>query len=408
MQSILSFREGITMPILIQPADLRASADLAADIRHRIHRHPETGLYLPHTEEVILEALQTFGVDEIHTRVGGPDVSGIVAVIRGNRPGRTVGLRADSDALPLNEKTGCPWSSETPGRMHACGHDGHVATLLAAVHWLAAHRDFAGTLCAIFQPGEEGYAGGRHMIEDGLVERFGIDEFYALHAEISVPVGSVAFVPGYATANADLFEIEFEGKGGHGSRPHLARDPVVAAGEALLALQTIPSRSVEPGKAAVVSVCSLTAGNTGGTSVIPQKALLRGTTRSFEPEVEDTIETRMKQIAEGIALANDMTAEVRYTRLYPAMYNDPDRTADARALAEALLGSDRVETFRRTPGGEDFSFMLRARPGCLFRLGMRDETHTAGVHNEGFDFNDRAIPVGAAVLLTVALNRMRA
>ncbi|MDY4164007.1 MAG: amidohydrolase [Sutterella sp.] len=396
------------MNVLVRPQDLQAEARLAADIRHRIHREPEIGLHLPKTAAVIEESLKAFGADEIHTHVGGSGVTGIVAVIRGNRSGRTIGLRADADALPLEENTGAAWSSTVPKCMHACGHDGHVATLLSAVAWLTKHRDFAGTLCAVFQPGEEGYAGGRHMVEDGLVTRFGIEEFYALHAEPSVPVGSVAFVPGYATANADVFEIIFEGKGGHGSRPQLARDPIIAAGEALLALQTIASRSAPPDKTAVISVCSLLAGDADGTSVIPQKAVLRGTARSFEPEVQDIIETRLKEIARGIAIANGMTAEVNYTRLYPAMYNDPARTADARALLEALLGPDHVEDFRRTPGGEDFSFMLRERPGCLFRLGMKDETHTRGVHNEGFDFNDRAIAVGAASLLTIALSRMAA
>ena len=232
--------------IIVSPEAMQACAQEAAEIRHVIHNYPEIGLDLTQTEKTIVDALKRFGCEDIATRVGGKDVAGVVCTIKGTRPGRTIGLRADSDALPLNENTGAPYASSRPKHMHACGHDGHVATLLAVVKYFMAHRDFAGTLVAIFQPGEEGFAGARHMVEDGLVERFGIDEFYALHAEPSLDVGTVGFISGYATANADIFEIEFEGKGGHGSRPQFARDPVVAMGEAIMALQTIVSRTVNP------------------------------------------------------------------------------------------------------------------------------------------------------------------
>lgn len=393
--------------VIVKPEQMLDCAERAAQIRHSIHCYPEVGLNLTQTEKTIVEALKSFGCETIETRVGGADVAGVVCVIKGDQPGRTIGLRADSDALPLNENTGLPYASTRAKHMHACGHDGHVATLLAVVKYFMEHRHFAGTLVAIFQPGEEGFAGARYMVEDGLVERFGIDEFYALHAEPSLDVGSVGFVPGYATANADAFEIVFEGQGGHGSRPQFANDSIVAMGEAILALQTIVSRNVAPNYAAVVSICCAQSGDPNGTSVMPQKALLRGTTRSYEPEVQDLIERRMNEIAQGIAQTYGIKAKVNYTRLYPAMYNTPENVQAAREIAAQAIGAENVKEFSRTAGGEDFSFMLLERPGCLFRLGMKDADHTAPVHNEQFDFNDKAIATGAAVLASIALTRMK-
>lgn len=393
--------------VIVKPEQMLECAERAAQIRHSIHCYPEVGLNLTQTEKTIVEALKSFGCETIETRVGGADVAGVVCVIKGDQPGRTIGLRADSDALPLNENTGLPYASTRAKHMHACGHDGHVATLLAVVKYFMEHRHFAGTLVAIFQPGEEGFAGARYMVEDGLVERFGIDEFYALHAEPSLDVGSVGFVPGYATANADAFEIVFEGQGGHGSRPQFAKDSIVAMGEAILALQTIVSRNVAPNYAAVVSICCAQSGDPNGTSVMPQKALLRGTTRSYEPEVQDLIERRMNEIAQGIAQTYGIKAKVNYTRLYPAMYNTPENVQAAREIAAQAIGAENVKEFSRTAGGEDFSFMLLERPGCLFRLGMKDADHTAPVHNEQFDFNDKAIATGAAVLASIALTRMK-
>lgn len=393
--------------VIVKPEQMLECAEQAAQIRHSIHCYPEVGLNLTQTEKTIVEALKSFGCETIETRVGGADVAGVVCVIKGDQPGRTIGLRADSDALPLNENTGLPYASTRAKHMHACGHDGHVATLLAVVKYFMEHRHFAGTLVAIFQPGEEGFAGARYMVEDGLVERFGIDEFYALHAEPSLDVGSVGFVPGYATANADAFEIVFEGQGGHGSRPQFAKDSIVAMGEAILALQTIVSRNVAPNYAAVVSICCAQSGDPNGTSVMPQKALLRGTTRSYEPEVQDLIERRMNEIAQGIAQTYGIKAKVNYTRLYPAMYNTPENVQAAREIAAQAIGAENVKEFSRTAGGEDFSFMLLERSGCLFRLGMKDADHTAPVHNEQFDFNDKAIATGAAVLASIALTRMK-
>ena len=393
--------------VIVKPEQMLECAERAAQIRHSIHCYPEVGLNLTQTEKTIVEALKSFGCETIETRVGGADVAGVVCVIKGDQPGRTIGLRADSDALPLNENTGLPYASTRAKHMHACGHDGHVATLLAVVKYFMEHRHFAGTLVAIFQPGEEGFAGARYMVEDGLVERFGIDEFYALHAEPSLDVGSVGFVPGYATANADAFEIVFEGQGGHGSRPQFAKDSIVAMGEAILALQTIVSRNVAPNYAAVVSICCAQSGDPNGTSVMPQKALLRGTTRSYEPEVQDLIERRMNEIAQGIAQTYGIKAKVNYMRLYPAMYNTPENVQAAREIAAQAIGAENVKEFSRTAGGEDFSFMLLERPGCLFRLGMKDADHTAPVHNEQFDFNDKAIATGAAVLASIALTRMK-
>ena len=393
------------MPIIIKPSQLEESVKLGAQFRHCIHEEPEIGLYLPKTQEKIVNALKSFGIKEISTFVGGANVTGVVAVIEGSRPGKTIGLRADSDALPLEEKTGVEWSSKVPMAMHACGHDGHVGTLLAAVHYINQHRDFAGRLVAIFQPGEEGFAGGRYMIEDGLVQKFGIDEFYALHAEPMLPVGCVGFIPGFATANADIFKITFTGVGGHGSRPHLTRDPLVAACECVLSLQTIVSRSVDPSQTAVVSAGCISCGNEKGSSVVQKTATIVGTTRSFEKEVQDIIIQRMQQIVDGTALSNDMKGKLEYTKLYPAMFNSPEHVEKAKALLEEALGLDKVKLMIRRAGGEDFSFMLQAKPGCLFRLGVQDETHNASVHNPEFDFNDKAIATGAACLLTIALNR---
>lgn len=393
--------------VIVKPEEMSECAQVAAQVRHTIHAYPEVGLNLTQTEKTIVETLKSFGCETIETRVGGADVAGVVCVIKGDQPGRTIGLRADSDALPLNENTGVPYASTRAKHMHACGHDGHVATLLAVVKYFMEHRHFVGTLVAIFQPGEEGFAGARHMVEDGLVERFGIDEFYALHAEPTLDVGTVGFVPGYATANADVFEIVFEGQGGHGSRPQFSKDSIVAMGEAILALQTIVSRNVSPYYAAVVSICCAQSGDPNGTSVMPQKALLRGTTRSYEPEVQDLIERRMNEIAQGIAQTYGIKATVNYTRLYPAMYNTPENVQAAREIAAHAIGAANVKEFSRTTGGEDFSFMLLERPGCLFRLGMKDADHTAPVHNEEFDFNDKAIATGAAVLASIALTRMK-
>ncbi len=393
------------MPIIIKPSQLEESAKLGAHFRHCIHEEPEIGLYLPKTQEKIVNALKSFGIKEISTFVGGANVTGVVAVIEGSRPGKTIGLRADSDALPLEEKTSVEWSSKVPMAMHACGHDGHVGTLLAAVHYINQHRDFAGRLVAIFQPGEEGFAGGRYMIEDGLVQKFGIDEFYALHAEPMLPVGCVGFIPGFATANADIFKITFTGVGGHGSRPHLTRDPLVAACECVLSLQTIVSRSVDPNQTAVVSAGCISCGNEKGSSVVQKTATIVGTTRSFEKEVQDIIIERMQQIVDGTALSNNMKGKLEYTKLYPAMFNSPEHVEKAKALLEEALGLDKVKLMIRRAGGEDFSFMLQAKPGCLFRLGVQDETHNASVHNPEFDFNDKAIATGAACLLTIALNR---
>lgn len=393
------------MPIIIKPSQLEESAKLGAHFRHCIHEEPEIGLYLPKTQEKIVNALKSFGIKEISTFVGGANVTGVVAVIEGSRPGKTIGLRADSDALPLEEKTSVEWSSKVPMAMHACGHDGHVGTLLAAVHYINQHRDFAGRLVAIFQPGEEGFAGGRYMIEDGLVQKFGIDEFYALHAEPMLPVGCVGFIPGFATANADIFKITFTGVGGHGSRPHLTRDPLVAACECVLSLQTVVSRSVDPNQTAVVSAGCISCGNEKGSSVVQKTATIVGTTRSFEKEVQDIIIQRMQQIVDGTALSNDMKGKLEYTKLYPAMFNSPEHVEKAKALLEEALGLDKVKLMIRRAGGEDFSFMLQAKPGCLFRLGVQDETHNSSVHNPEFDFNDKAIATGAACLLTIALNR---
>lgn len=393
---------------IITAEKLATYAQSASEVRHLLHQKPEVGLKLTETEKIIISRLQTIGCKEIHTQVGGKNISGIVAVIHGLHPGKTIGLRADSDALALTEKTNVSYISTHDGCMHACGHDGHVATLLAVCHYLCEHRDFAGTVVAIFQPGEEGFAGARLMIEDGLVERFQIDEFYALHADPLLPVGQVSFTSGYSTANADAFEVTFEGKGGHGSRPQYLNDTVVAMGEAIGALQTIASRNASPDDTCVVSICYAKAGDSQSVSVVPQEATFGGTTRSYQPEVRDLIEKRIGEICNGIALAYNIKAHYHYKRLYPSMYNTPELVKEAKRLSALCIGEENIKDLGRKPGGEDFSFMLNARPGCLFRLGVCDKDHQAALHSSGFDFNDKAITVGATLLLNMALNRMAA
>lgn len=394
--------------ILVTPHVLQSYALFGTAIRHQLHAHPEEGLQLTHTQDIIVKTLQSFGCEEIHSQVGGPNVAGVVAVIRGTKEGRTIGLRADSDALPLVEKTGKPYASQIEGCMHACGHDGHVATLLTVCHYLMDHRDFAGTVVAIFQPGEEGYAGARHMLDDGLTDRFGIDEYYALHSDPLIPLGQVGFISGYATANTDGFEVKFKGTGGHGSRPQHAHDSIVAMGEAIGAVQSIVSRNCAPDKVCVVSICYVKSGDSKGISVIPQEAVFGGTTRSYEPEIRDLIEKRIGEICHGVAMAHGVDVDYRYTRLYPSLYNDPECVKEAKRLTKCSLGEESAIDIERLLGGEDFSFMLQSRPGCFFRLGLRDDDHQVSLHNNAFDFNDKGIAYGASVLLTVALNRANA
>ncbi|MCX7227912.1 MAG: M20 family metallopeptidase [Burkholderiales bacterium] len=383
-------------------AGLRAwQADLTA-IRHALHATPELGFEEHATAELVVRQLERYGVDEIHRGLGK---TGVVGVIRGRAgaSGRTVGLRADMDALPMAEENDFAHRSTVAGRMHACGHDGHTAMLLGAARWLAKTRDFDGTVHLIFQPGEEGYAGARAMIQDGLFERFPCDAVYAMHNWPGLEPGTIAVKPGPMMAAADRVTITIEGKGGHGAHAYLAIDPVVVAAHVITAAQTIVSRNVGPLASAVVSLCSIQAGHPAAMSVIPREAVITGTVRSFRPQTQDMIEQRLAQLAESVAIGFGATARVHYERMYPATVNTRDEALFGAEVAEELVGAERVlRDLEPSMGAEDFSFMLEQRPGAYFRIGQGGAESGCFLHNPRYDFNDEILPLGAALFVRLA------
>jgi len=383
---------------------IAARAAEAAEWRRDLHRHPELDFDTCRTAGIVAARLAEFGCDEVVEGVGR---TGVVGVIRGRSTasGRTVGLRADMDALPIPEATGLPYASATPGRMHACGHDGHTATLLAAARHLAETRAFDGTAVVIFQPAEEGGGGGRAMVEDGLMERFGIDEVYALHNMPGLPVGDFALRPGPLLAASDLFSIEVRGRGGHAAQPHDAVDPVVAASAIVLGLQSIVARAVDPLKAGVVSVTSVRT-SSEAFNVIPERVALHGTVRSLDPEVRDLIEARMRAVVEATARVHGAEARLDYRRNYPVTVNDADRAAFAAEVAAEVVGASRVDAAAPpVMGGEDFAFMLEARPGAFVFVGNGD---SAKLHHPAYDFNDALIPIGASFFVRLVERAMPA
>ena len=375
-----------------------------SDLRQQFHRDPEVGLDLPKTVERIVNQLKLFKVDEVHTGIGG----GVVAVVNGkSESDKWIGIRADMDALPLQEEAHHQYCSINENCMHACGHDGHITMALAACRYLCEHRElFEGTVAFIFQPGEEGYAGARLMIEDGLFEKFPIAEVYATHGEPADPVGTIGVESGYTMASADIFDIQVEGKGGHGARPHEAIDSVLVASHIVVAAQSVVSRNVDPLKGAVVTFGAILAGAENGSSVLPQKAKLVGTCRSFEPEVRDLVQSRLKGVVEGVALSLGARAKLNYTRLYPSLYCHPQQSDSIKHLVVKWLGRKGLRSMKPQMIAEDFSFMMNVRPGCLFRTGLRDKEHEASLHHRTFDFNDKAIKFGATVLASVAIQRL--
>lgn len=387
-------------------AGMRAwHADLTA-IRRELHRHPELGFEEHFTSELVARQLERYGVDEIHRGIGK---TGVVGVIRGARQGagqaggRTIGLRADMDALPLAEENAFEHRSSAPGLMHACGHDGHTAMLLGAARQLALTRRFDGTVHLIFQPGEEGYAGARAMIEDGLFERFPCDTVWAMHNWPGLEPGTLAVKPGPMMAAADRVTITIEGKGGHGAHAYLAIDPVVVAAHVITAAQTIVSRNVGPLDSAVVSLCSIQAGHPAAMSVIPREAVITGTVRSFRPQTQDMIEQRLKQLAEQIAAGFGARATVHYERMYPATVNSHDEALFGAEVATELVGAERViRDLDPSMGAEDFAFMLERRPGAYFRIGQGGAESGCFLHNPRYDFNDEILPLGAALFVRLA------
>src|SRR4029077_8961912 len=344
-----------SMPIVNRIADLQAEV---AAWRRDIHAHPEILFDVHRTAGSVAEKLRAFGCDEVVTGIGK---TGVVGVIRGKGrgPGKVIGLRADMDALPMDEQTNLPYRSTNPGKMHACGHDGHTAMLLGGAKYLAETRNFSGTAAVIFQPAEEVGGGGREMINAGIMERFAIRVVSGMHTMPGVPVGEFAIRPGPLLAAADRIVIEIEGLGSHAAKPHTGIDPVVIGAHIVSQTQSIVSRAVDPIKSGLISICQFHAGS--ADNVIPQTATLRGTARSLLPEVRDTLENRLREIVEGTAKAYGARATLTYNRHYPVTRNHPEQTDFAAAIASDVVGKERVDT--NTPplmGGEDFSFMLDA------------------------------------------------
>ena len=366
--------------------------------RRDLHMHPELQYDVHRTAASVAEKLKAFGCDEVVPGIGR---TGVVGVIKGKKPAgsrKAIGMRADMDALPIEEATGLPYKSTVPGKMHACGHDGHTAMLLGAAKYLAETRNFGGNAVVIFQPAEEGGAGGKAMVDDGLMTRFGIEEVYGMHNYPGILLGEFAIRPGALMAAADHFIIEIDGKGGHAARPHFSVDTVLVGAEIVSALQSIVARNVDPLHSAVVSVCLFQAGTTD--NVIPQTALLRGTARSLVPEIQDLLETRIREVVEGTAKLHGAKAVLKYKRSYPVTRNHPDQTDFAASVAREVVGDTKVDTnVNPVMGAEDFSFMLNARPGAFIFVGNGD---SAGLHHPAYDFNDGIIPVGSSYWVRLA------
>lgn len=358
--------------------------------RRDFHENPELDYDLPRTAARVAELLRGFGVDEVTEGVGR---TGVVGVIRGRSDtnGRVIGLRADMDALPITEATGADYTSKTPGVMHACGHDGHTAMLLGAAKYLAETRNFDGTAVVIFQPAEEAGGGGQAMVQDGLVDRWGIQEFYAMHNLPGLPAGQFAIRDGAMMAAADTFEILLTGKGGHAARPHDGVDTTLMAAQVIVALQSIVARNVDPLHSAVVSVCVVET-SSRAHNIIPQTVRLRGTARSLDPAIRDLVEERLHRVATGVAGAMGGSAEVNYQRGYPVTVNDPQATLHAAQVARQVAGEVDTEIMPMM-AGEDFSYMLLERPGAYIFTGNGD---TAMLHHPAYDFNDEAIPAGSS------------
>ncbi|WP_439872388.1 M20 aminoacylase family protein [Rhizobium leguminosarum] len=385
------------MPILNRAAELQ---DEVAEWRRHIHARPELLFAVENTAAFVTEKLKEFGVDEIATGFGR---TGVVGLIKGKGEGsRTVGLRADMDALPLTEITGKPWASKTPGKMHACGHDAHTAMLLGAAKYLAETRNFNGNVAVIFQPAEEGGGGGNLMVKDGMMERFAIEEVYGMHNLPGLPVGQFATRKGAIMAATDEFTVTIKGRGGHAAQPHRTIDPIAIGAQIVANLQMIASRNADPLRSVVVSVTKFNAGF--AHNVIPNDATFAGTVRTLDPEVRTLAETRFRQIVEGLLAAHGAEAEISFHRNYPVTVNHPDETEHAVATASAIAGEANVNAeIDPMMGAEDFSYMLEARPGAFIFIGNGD---SAGLHNPAYDFNDEAIAYGISYWVRLAEQRL--
>ena len=367
--------------------------------RRDLHAHPELGFEEVYTAARVKQALEVCGVDEIHTGIGK---TGLVAVIKGQRQttDRMIGLRADMDALVLAEHNNFAWKSSRPGLMHGCGHDGHTAMLVGAARYLAETRHFDGTAVLIFQPGEEGFAGARAMIEEGLFERFPVQSVYGMHNWPAMCPGTIGLNPGPMMAAADRITIEITGKGGHGAHPYQTVDPVLVAGHIITAVQSIVSRNVKPVDSAVISLCAMQAGDPGAMSVIPGSATLVGTVRTFTEAVQTLIERRLTELCSAVAQGFGATALVTYERMYPATVNSAPEARFAGDVAQSLVGTENVvRNLEPSMGAEDFSFMLKVKPGAYLRLGQgaANGLGSGHLHNNRYDFNDDVLPLGSAL-----------
>jgi hippurate hydrolase len=370
--------------------------------RRDIHQHPELLFDTHRTSALVADKLKEFGCDEVVTGIGR---TGVVAVIKGksDASGKVIGLRADMDALPIFEATGLDYASKTEGAMHACGHDGHTAMLLGAAKYLAETRNFDGTAVVIFQPAEEGGGGGKEMCDDGLMDRWNIQEVYGMHNWPGMPVGSFGIRTGAFFAATDQFDITFEGKGGHAAKPNETIDTTVMSAQAVLALQTIASRNADPIDRIVVSVTSFET-ESKAFNVIPQTVQIKGTVRTLSAEMRDLAEKRINEICAGVAATFGGTADVTYHRGYPVMVNSPDQTDFAAEVASAVSGTCETEA-PLVMGGEDFAFMAEERPGAYILVGNGD---TAAVHHPEYNFNDDAIPAGCSWWAEIVERRMPA
>ncbi len=377
------------MPIINRIAEYQN--EMTAWRRH-IHKHPETAFEEHQTSDYVALRLHEFGID-VHRGLAG---TGVVGTLKGGKgDGPAIGLRADMDALDIEEKNDIDYKSEYPGKMHACGHDGHSTMLLGAAKYLSETKNFAGTVHFIFQPAEENEGGGRVMIEEGLFEKFPVESVYGMHNMPGIPVGEFAIRPGPIMASFDIFEITLTGTGTHAALPQLGRDAVVAASQLVTALQTIASRTVSPFDAAVVSVTQIHTGDTW--NVIPEEAVIRGTTRAFKEEIQTHMETEIRRIADGIAATFGVTAQVHYERRYPPTINDAAETDLTAGIAREIAGNDMV-SLDKDPmmGAEDFAFMLNEKPGAYMWIGNGPRDGGCMLHNPHYDFNDEVLPLGAS------------
>jgi hippurate hydrolase len=390
------------MPIVNRVADLQP--DIQA-WRRDIHENPELLYDVHRTAAFVADRLREFGCDEVATGLGR---TGVVGVIRGRKPVgkadvKVIGLRADMDALPIEEETHLPYASKIPGKMHACGHDGHTAMLLGAARYLAETRNFAGDAVVIFQPAEEGGAGAAAMIKDGLMDRFAIDQVYGMHNGPGIPIGSFAIRPGPIMAATDAIDIRIEGLGGHAARPHMCIDSVLVGAQLITALQSIVSRSVDPLESAVISMCEFHAGN--ARNVIPQTAELKGTIRTLTDEVRILVEKRVREVVAGVAQMTGAKIDLVYERGYPVVVNHAAQTDFATGVAKEVAGEANVHDMPPLMGAEDFAYMLEARPGAFIFCGNGD---SAGLHHPAYNFNDEAIVFGTSYWIKLVENTLAA